>query len=161
MVALLGCGLGAKPEPVSVEAQQLGDSECVVCGMIESERPSPRLQVVYRDGSHDFLCGLEDARALLAAPTPKGAPAAIWVENVPADFDWREYDTQPLAWTDATKAYYVFGAERPLVMGVPVLSYSSLELATSVADKFNTIPVSWADLMATPPTEVPKQSVKE
>lgn len=158
MIALLlalGCGGGTAASQVDASAEPIGMAECDVCAMVVGEQPSPRAQLVYRDGSHAHTCSIDEARALAASPGAKGRPIAVWVEALPADFDWTVNDTAPLPWTDATAAHYVFGAPRTHVMGVPVLSYAEPALARKVADTLGSTPVTWQDLLETPVPEVP------
>ena len=158
MIALflmLACGSGSAVDPVALEAEPIALAECGVCGMVVGEQPSPRAQVVYRDGTHLHTCSIEEARALAQHPGPRGRAAAVWVESLPADFDWTQTSTETLPWVDAKAASYVFGAERTRVMGVPVLSYADPDVASKVAHKLGTKPVSWTEMLDAPVPQIP------
>ncbi len=161
LLLALGCGTVAQVEPKDIAPEPIDLAECAVCGMVVGEQPSPRGQLAYRDGTHAHICSIEEVRALAAAPGPRGTPVGVWVEDLPADFDWRNTSTEPLEWIDANAAWFVFGAERSLVMGVPVLTYGDSDEAYRVADALGTHPASWSDLLRTPVLEIPKTTLRE
>jgi len=158
---MLSCEIAPELDAIQLQPEPIGLAECAVCGMVVGEQPSPRGQLAYRDGTHSFTCSIEEARALATAPGPLGRPVATWVEELPPDFDWRQTDVVALDWIPAADAYFVFGAERRLVMGVPVLTYGDVGEASRISDELGTVPVAWQALLSTPVPDVPPQSEKE
>jgi nitrous oxide reductase accessory protein NosL len=155
LLFLLGCGAGT-PDAVKLAPVDPGVAECAVCGMTVMEQPSPRAQVVHRKGEHRFLCSVSDLRAYLQAPSPLGKPLATYVEVLGAGFDPTSKSVASERWFPAEKAIYVFGAERPEVMGLPALTFSELHAAESVAGRMGTAPLGWEALARTPFNEIPK-----
>lgn len=130
---LPGCG-GDAPDPVETAAPAPFDlAECAVCGMVVREQPAPRGQVLRRDGTREHACSLGDLRALAEIPSPHGKAVAAWVEAVPPGVAPDALGTAPLPWLPAEQAWYVAGFERPLVMGVPLLSYAEPDAARTAA----------------------------
>ena len=106
------------------EPQSVRGTEGAVCGMVVSEQPAPRAQVVHRDGTRLFLCGIGDLLAHLEAPSPHGRPVDIWVEAMEPDEDPRDVHLDEHEWIRAEKAVYRIGDERPpIIMGEPVMTY--------------------------------------
>ena len=105
-------------------AQSLAGAEGAVCGMVLSSQPAPRAQVVHRDGTRLYLCGISDLLVHLEAPSPHGAPVEIYVEAMEPDEDPREIQMGEHEWIRAEDAVYRVGDERPrLIMGEPVMVY--------------------------------------
>ena len=161
LLLLIGCGSTQTTDPTALQAQEIELAECAVCGMVVGEQPSPRAQLAYRDGTHAFTCSLEEIRALATAPDARGKPVSVWVESLPQPFDVSEYSTEPLPWLNADEAHYVFGAERPRVMGVPVLSFADAAIAKDVAKQLNTTPVAWTEMTETPVPEIPPRATSK
>lgn len=157
LVALLGCGQPAAT-PVAVEPEPIGLAECAVCGMVVGEQPSPRGQLHYRDGTVAHVCSIEELRAQAAAPTGRGKPVSLFVEALPASFDWAVPSTDALPWIAAEDAWFVFGASRPLVMGVPVLTYPDEASASRAAQGVGTKPVRWTQVRATSVPQIPPEA---
>lgn len=149
-LALAGCGGDGPAAAVDVGPADLTDAMCAVCGMVVAEQPAPRGQAVYRDGTHLHTCSLGDLRALVQAPSPRGAPVAVYVEDLGPSFDPAANDTAERAWVSVEAAWFVFGAERPLVMGLPVLSYGDEAAARAAAVELGAAPARWEALVATP-----------
>ena len=125
-VVLAGCPSGERESDAarSEGARSLAGTEGAVCGMVVSEQPAPRAQVLHRDGTRLFLCGIADLLMHLDAPSPHGAPVEIYVEAMGADEDPREIHYGEHEWIPAEKAIYRIGDERPqLIMGEPVMTY--------------------------------------
>jgi len=152
----LAClGGGPAAAPVTAAPSSLAHAECAVCGMVVSEQPSPRGQVVYRDGTHAHVCSIEELRALAQERSARGAPVAVYVEVLPASFDPSQTDAAPLPWSPADEARFVFGASRRGVMGEPVLSFVDPAAAHRAAAQLGTEPVDWSALRDTPFHQVP------
>ena len=130
-------------DPASTAAQPLARQMCEVCGMVVDEQPSPRGQLVHRDGTHLHFCSLGDMRIYLSAPSPRGKPVAMHVEDLPTSFDPAATDTVERPWIDATSAHYVVGFERAGIMGKPVATFSDRAAADQVAARVSGQVVSW------------------
>jgi nitrous oxide reductase accessory protein NosL len=92
--------------------------------MVVSEQPAPRAQVLHRDGTRLFFCGISDLLVHLQAPSPHGAPVEIFVEVMEVDEDPREIHIGEHDWIRAEEAVYRVGDLRPpFIMGVPVMVY--------------------------------------
>jgi nitrous oxide reductase accessory protein NosL len=121
----LGCpaddgGGAAAQEPVA-----LTDQEDVVCGMLVRAQSAPRSQVVHRDGTRVFVCSLGDLLVHLSAPSPHGAPQAVFVEVMDPSEDPMKAHLEEHPWIPAEQAFYVVGIERRGIMGAPVLTYAT------------------------------------
>jgi nitrous oxide reductase accessory protein NosL len=131
---LLGCAGEENPSDAkALDPEAFSDHACAVCGMLVRDQPAPRGQVVHRDGERAFTCSVADLLAYLEAPSPHGAPAAVFVEVLSADAPPLKLQTAPHAWMDAESAGYVVGVDRPGIMGAPVLVYRDLESAEHAA----------------------------
>ena len=155
LVGTLGLGLGlgcgtSSTAAVDTAPTPLVAASCEVCGMMVSEQPSPRAQLVYRDGTHAHFCSMGELRATVQARSPHGEPVALYVEALPADFDPAANQTAPLPWVPAESAHYLTGADRPLVMGVPVLSFADAESAELLAARPGLSETTWTALRDTP-----------
>lgn len=108
----------------NVGPASLDGAEGAVCGMVVSEQPAPRAQVLHRDGTRLHLCGIADLMLHLQARSPHGAPLEIYVEAMEVDDDPREIQRVEHDWIRAEDAVYRIGDERPgLIMGEPVMVY--------------------------------------
>ncbi len=156
LLALLACAGGGDPVAVAPSPAPIEAAECAVCGMIVTEQPAPRAQIVYRDGTRAWFCSLGELRAALAAPSPHGSPSGIYVEALPADFDPASTPTAPLAWVAAEDGWYIVGPERPMVMGLPVLSFADRPSAEAAAARLGRRAVPWSTLRDTPFNRAPQ-----
>jgi nitrous oxide reductase accessory protein NosL len=131
-VALVGCPADEdKADRVgSSGAHKLAGAEGAVCGMVVSEQPAPRAQVVHRDGTRLYLCGIADLLLHLDAHSPHGASVEIYVEAMEVDEDPRDVHLGEHEWVRAEGAIYRIGDERPgLIMGTPVMVYRDRSIA--------------------------------
>lgn len=156
MALLLGaCGGPKTTADVDLTPAAMTDAECAVCGMVVSEQPAPRGQVVYRDGTHLHTCSIADLRALVQAPSSRGTPVGVYVEGLEASFDPATADLSPRPWLAAEDAWFVFGATRPMVMGLPVLTFADEAAATQAATALSGTHAQWEQVSAVPFNEAP------
>lgn len=155
LALVLGCGGAKQTSEVQAVAADPGGAECSVCGMVVREQPSPRGQVVHRDGSHAWFCSIGDLRAYLQTPGPRGAPIATFVEAMPAGVDLYQRDPAPRPWVRAEDATYVVGFQRIGVMGKPVGAFASVDGAAASAPGVEGHLCSWEALRLTPFNDVP------
>ncbi len=155
-VLLLGaCGTTTTSSEVDLAPMDMTDAECAVCGMIVGEQPAPRGQVVYRDGSHLHTCSIADLRALVQAPSSRGTPTGVYVEGLEASFDPTSMDLAPRPWIAVEDAWFVFGATRNMVMGLPVLTYAEEAAATEATTALSGTQAQWEAVFATPFNQAP------
>ncbi|MCF6311202.1 MAG: nitrous oxide reductase accessory protein NosL [Verrucomicrobiales bacterium] len=108
---------------------------CAACGMVVREQPSPRGQVVYHDGTREFLCSIGDLLHFLAVPSPSGKPLAIYAEVMPDDHEADNRSTTWQVWGEAGELFFVTDIERAAVMGKPVLTFHTRKAAEKAANK--------------------------
>lgn len=153
-LVLVSCGRTTVAE-IDAVPQDITDASCAACGMIVGEQPAPRGQIVYRDGTYAHACSIGDLRALVQAPSPHGSPRAVFVEVLPDGFDPTSNAATPLDTRPAEDVWFVFGATRPLVMGLPVLTYAERPAAEAVAATLSGTVVGWSSVAETPFDQVP------
>lgn len=121
------------------------DEPCAACGMFVHEQPSPRGQVVHRDGTREYFCAIADMLAYLEAPSPHGEAVGIYVETLAPDAEPSSRDATARPWLPAAEAGYVIGIERS-VMGEPVMSFATAEQARAAATRLSARALDWAAL---------------
>jgi nitrous oxide reductase accessory protein NosL len=153
---LLGaCGSTTTTAEIDLAPADMTDAECAVCGMVVGEQPAPRGQVIYRDGTHLHTCSIADLRALVQAPSSRGTPTGVYVEGLEASFDVATTDLSPRPWITAEDAWFVFGATRPMVMGLPILTFADEAAATQAATALSGSQAQWDAVSTTPFNEAP------
>ncbi len=133
-------GAAARPEPIA-------EHDCASCGMIVREQPSPRGQVVHRDGTHEWFCSIADVVAYVGAPSPHGRIEHVWVETQAVDVDPAANATADLPWMPAADAFFVLGVERERVMGPGVLVFASEADARSAAERLHGRMARWDEVV--------------
>ncbi len=106
-----------------------------------------------RRGPRDPHC---DSLALVAAPSSRGVPTGVYVEGLEASFDPTSTDLAPRPWIAAQDAWFVFGSTRPMVMGLPVLTYADEAAATHAAATLSGTLADWGVVSTTPFNEAPR-----
>jgi copper chaperone NosL len=150
LMACSGGSSNAEPQVTAPEA--FDDHECAACGMIVRDQPSPRGQVVHRDGTRVYLCAIADMLTYLDAPSRHGAAVAVYVEaSAPGVDDPRAHDMRPRPWIPATDAHFVTGFDRERVMGAPFLTYAKQEDAQRVATDLDAQVLDWNRVRAPSP----------
>ena len=146
---LSACGRGGEETAApAIEPADPGLASCTLCGMVVREQPIPRAQVVHRDGTRAHLCAASELGTYLAAPSPHGKPAAVFVEVFGPDDDVATEATETRPWLAAEKAHYVVGGPERPVMGQSVLAYRSAEEARRAAAACGGTVLDWAGLLA-------------
>ncbi|MDH5490406.1 MAG: nitrous oxide reductase accessory protein NosL [Myxococcales bacterium] len=143
-----GCGSEEAAPAAATQAEPIADHECASCGMIVREQPSPRGQLVHRDGTRLFFCSIDDLMVYRKAPSPHGAIRAIFVEANDPEADPIPHDLRPRPWIAAAEAFFVVGAPRERIMGPPVLVYAERAAATRVAERVGGEAIGWEALDA-------------
>jgi len=127
--------------------QSMLGTEGAVCSMVVSEQPAPRAQVLHRDGTRLFLCGIADLLIHLDSPSPHGMPVEIYVEAMEIDEDPREISRGEHEWIRAESAIYRIGDERPpIIMGAPVMVYRDREEAGEAISHGPTVILEFEEL---------------
>ena len=134
-------------EQAAVVAKDVETETCSACGMVVREQPAPRGQVVYRDGSREFLCAIDDLVRFLDVPSAKGKPVKIFAEVMADGHDITDMDASAKPWGEVDKVFFVTGIERGGVMGAPALTYQTEEAAKKSAGKYNGKVVSFETLI--------------
>jgi nitrous oxide reductase accessory protein NosL len=143
-----GCSGSDQPSAVaSAVPEPIADHECGACGMIVREEPSPRGQLVHRDGTHVWFCSIADVVAYMGAPSPHGRVEHVWVETLPAEVDPTQNDAAPRPWAEAVQAHYVTGVLRERVMGQAVLVFASEADARAAASRLGGRVTPWTDVV--------------
>lgn len=149
VVAPAACAKGDPAAgPVVVTPEPITDKMCGACGMVVSEQPSPRGQIVYRDGVHAHACSLGDLALLAAAPSPHGKPVAVFVEPQDAVDDAVAVDRAAQPQAPATSLHFVAGVARPGIMGAPLLAFRDAARAKAEAGRRGGRVVDWATASA-------------
>jgi len=153
----LACGGASTQAVANVSAAPIDGAECAVCGMTVGEQLAPRGQAVFRDGTHAHVCSVQELRALVQAPSSRGAPVAVYVEALPDDFDVATGSSAALPWISADEARFVYGASRPMIMGEPALVFADDAGAAAAARALGAGVVRWPALRDTPFNNVPSE----
>ena len=147
-VLALGCGDESNVAASDLSAAPIGDAECAACAMIVRDQPTPRGQLVHRDGTRVHFCSIADLVTYLAAPSPHGSPQAIYVEVMAPSADPDERSTEERTSRPVGEAGFVYGDfERP-VMGEAVLTFGSMEEARAAALRLDAHAVTFDELRA-------------
>lgn len=146
----LGCGGPAERAPVDLSPTPADGHDCGVCGMVVTEQPAPRAQVVHRGGERVYLCSIADLRAYLQSPSRRGPPAAVWVEALRDGDPLTRDDTAPRGWVSPETLTWVVGFERPGVMGRPALGFSDASVAEATRAVLGARSATWQQLLETP-----------
>ncbi len=138
LLVLTLCAFGCKDKAAAsgataASAAPIGDDECATCAMVVREQPSPRAQIVRRDGTRQMFCSIGDMLQGLQAPSPHGGAVGIFVEVLDPAKDPTKTSVEPRPWVAAESASYVVGVPRQGVMGPPVLAYAARAQAEAVA----------------------------
>lgn len=131
----------------AVVAEPMADHECGACGMIVREEPSPRAQLVHRDGTHVWFCSIADVVAYMGAPSPHGRIQALWVETLDVAVEPSANGVAARPWMRAEEATFVLGVPRERVMGQAVLTFASATDASSAAARLGGSVVAWSDVV--------------
>ncbi|MCB9738698.1 MAG: nitrous oxide reductase accessory protein NosL [Deltaproteobacteria bacterium] len=145
LMTLGGCEKAPDAAPAASAAPQgLTDAMCGACGMVVAEQPSPRGQLVYRDGHHVHACSLGDLALLVASPSPHGKPVAVFVEPQDALPDPMAVDRAAQPQLAAASLHYVTGVQRRGIMGTPLLAFRDRARAEAAARAHGGSVVDWA-----------------
>ena len=149
-LSLSACGGGGGEEEAAPAVQPADPelSSCTLCGMVVREQPIPRAQIVHRDGTRIHLCAASELGTYLAAPSPHGKPAAVYVEVFGPEDGPATETTDARPWLVAEKAHFVIGGPERAVMGQSVLAYRSAEEARRAAAACGGTALDWAGLLA-------------
>lgn len=146
----LACDSSRQSGPgASASATPIAGAECQACGMVVREQPSPRGQVVHRDGKRVHLCSVGELLLYLREPSPHGAPSAVFVEALDPEADPHAGSTAERPWIRAESGFYVVGVPRKGIMGSPVLAYDEQSAAERAAARHGGRTVRWTELSTT------------
>lgn len=110
----------------SALAQEPGsDTACSLDGMVLSDFPGPKAQIVYAEGKPDFFCDVMELFAALREPQQKRGAAALFVQDM-GETSW---ETPSGHWIDARTALFVVGSKKAGSMGPTFGTFSSMDAA--------------------------------
>ncbi|SDU06204.1 copper chaperone NosL [Pseudomonas pohangensis] len=130
-LGLLACGdadkqtLELKPVPF-----HSGD-ECHVCGMIITDFPGPKGEVVEK-GSVKKFCSVAEMIGWHLQPENQHLTARLYVHDMGRS-EWDKPDDAQLI--DATQAYYVVGTQLKGAMGLVLASFADQQAAQQLAER--------------------------
>jgi len=124
LIFLSSCGPAVTQKKAEERvAKPLGSSECSACSMIVIDQPSPRGQLIHRDGERAYFCSIGDLIHYLETPSPHGAVQQVFIEGLPKDFDMHANEIDELTWFPANELMFQVGVERSGIMGIPILAF--------------------------------------
>lgn len=140
---------------------ELDGQECAACGMIVREQPSPRGQLVHRDGTRSWFCSIADMLTYLEAPSPHGPAVEVFVEAMPPEADDPTHrHTEERPWIPAKDATFVRGFERERIMGEPYLTYRTRADAERVAGQLQARATGWEALRDSHPADTESAGIR-
>ncbi len=146
------CGKSKSDEAVvDHHPTHIDHQECAACGMVVREQPSPRAQLIHRDGTHLHFCSVSDMLTYLDAPSSHGDAVSLYVESLDNVSDPIVNQTEELPWIPAKESSYVIGVKKQRIMGRPILSYSTKEFADKAAKATSGSVVDWKGLRSSQP----------
>ncbi|MDX1692227.1 MAG: nitrous oxide reductase accessory protein NosL [Ketobacteraceae bacterium] len=130
----------AKPEPVSFRH---GD-ECHVCGMIISNFPGPKGQVIVEKSHHVLkFCSTRDMFSWLLQPENINRDHTLYVHDM-ARSDWENPNDTALI--NAREAFYVVGSGRKGAMGPTLAAFAVRSEAAAFAGKHGGKVVAFSEI---------------
>lgn len=119
IILTAGCskGTAAKPRPVEFDRAH----DCKVCGMIIVDFPGAKAQIHYKKGKYDAFCSTLDMFLFYLQPDRPSNISAIYVN----DMGRSDMEHPTGNWTDAEKAFYVYGGDVMGPMGEALVPFSS------------------------------------
>lgn len=98
---------------------------CQVCGMIIVDFPGAKAQIHYSKGEYDTFCSTLDMFLFYLQPDRPADITAVYVN----DMGKADMEHPVNHWTDATKAFYVYGGDVMGPMGEAIVPFSDLKEA--------------------------------
>lgn len=130
LVMLAGCGKSeqvATVQPLEISR----DTACSLDGMILSDFPGPKAQILYEQGNPDFFCDTVEMFSIYLRPEQQRRIRAVFVQDM-AKADWNDPRGN---WIDARSAVYVIGSKRLGSMGPTLASFANEAAAKDFAAK--------------------------
>ena len=116
-VALVAaCADHAVLQPTEIAA----DTPCALDGMLLSEFPGPKGQIVYDQGAPDFFCDTVELVSTMLAPEQRKRVVAVYTQDMAAT----SWDKPQGHWIDAKAAFYVIGSRKTGSMGPTLATFS-------------------------------------
>ncbi|MBI4848565.1 MAG: nitrous oxide reductase accessory protein NosL [Nitrospirae bacterium] len=112
-----------KLQPVELTREHM----CQVCGMIIVDFPGAKAQIHYKKGKYDTFCSTLDMFLFYLQPDRPKDITAIYVN----DMGKADMEHPVNLWTDATKAFYVYGGDVMGPMGEAMIPFSELKDAAA------------------------------
>ena len=140
---LAACGQTTDTQVAPAEITQ--DSACALDGMLLSDYPGPKAQILY-DGAPepDFFCDTMEMFSLYLKPEQARKVKGIFVQ----DLDKTPWEAPKGAWIDARAAFYVVGSRKRGAMGPTIPSFGTRAGAQKFADSNGGKVYPFADVTA-------------
>lgn len=140
---LAGCGrkddAGGAAKPQEITAQ----SSCSLDGMLLSDYPGPKGQVIYKgDSQVNWFCDSVELLSTLLKPEQVRAVLTAHVQDM-AKADW---DKPVGHWIDARQAVYVLGSKRHGSMGPTAASFADEAAAKAFAAQWGGRVLRYAEI---------------
>ncbi|ART80692.1 nitrous oxide reductase accessory protein NosL [Oceanisphaera avium] len=125
-------------EPIAFHS----DDECHVCGMIITNWPGPKGEILAGTDEVYKFCSTVDMLSWWLQPENNNRAADIYVHDMTST-PWDSPEDEHLI--NATEAWYVMGSSQ-MGMGPTLASFSSQEAANDFSEQYNGEVLAWADL---------------
>lgn len=107
------------------------NSICSLDGMLLTDFPGPKAQLLYEQGDPDFFCDTVEMFSIYLRPEKQRRIRGAYVQDM-AQADWNN----PVGyWTDARTAFYVAGSKRRGPMGPTLASFAKESDAQAFASR--------------------------
>ncbi|HJV27793.1 MAG TPA: nitrous oxide reductase accessory protein NosL [Aromatoleum sp.] len=130
---LSACGPSGTGQGAPVAAEIDRSTACSLDGMLLSDYPGPKAQILYADKPDpEFFCDTMELFAIYLKPEQVRAVRAVFVQDM-GKADW---DAPKDGWVDAKTAWYVVGSSRQGSMGPTIGSFGQEADARKFAEKY-------------------------
>lgn len=139
---LAGCDQAVTQRTVAEPIAFHSDDECHVCGMIITNWPGPKGEVLAGSDEVYKFCSTVDMLSWWLQPENNNREADIYVHDM-ADTPWASPSDDHLI--NATEAWYVMGSTQ-MGMGPTLASFSSQPAAVDFSEQYGGEVLAWSDL---------------
>ena len=142
-VSLTGCGSKEASDDAAKPREIAAQSSCSLDGMLLSDYPGPKGQVIYKGSSEvNWFCDSMELLSTLLKPEQVRPLLAAHVQDM-AQADW---DKPVGHWIDARQAVYVLGSKRHGSMGPTAASFADEAGAKAFAQQWGGRVLRYAEI---------------
>ena len=142
-VSLTGCGSKEASDDAAKPREIAAQSSCSLDGMLLSDYPGPKGQVIYKGSSEvNWFCDSMELLSTLLKPEQVRPLLAAHVQDM-AQADW---DKPVGHWIDARQAVYVLGSKRHGSMGPTAASFTDEAGAKAFAQQWGGRVLRYAEI---------------